>query len=165
MERGRGNGGGVGRRDRLIQDARHDPYRSQRKLREPARCPGCGAVFRDGRWQWLEDSTAVPVSLCPACQRIKDAYPAGFVTLSGEFLQEHREEILGLVHNVEEREKAQHPLKRIMEIRDEAGEISITTTDLHLARSIGDALHHAYAGELDYEYAKGADSLRVTWKR
>jgi NMD protein affecting ribosome stability and mRNA decay len=105
------------------------------------------------------------VSLCPACQRIKDEYPAGFVTLSGEFLQEHREEILGLVHNVEEREKAQHPLKRIMEIRDEAGEISITTTDLHLARSIGDALHHAYAGELDYEYAKGADSLRVTWKR
>ncbi len=165
MRRGRGNGGDGGRRDRLIQDARHDPYRQKRKLPEPSRCPGCGAVFRDGRWQWVEDSTAVPVPLCPACQRIEDRNPAGFLALSGEFLQEHREEILGLVHNVEAREKAQHPLKRLMEVREEGGEISITTTDLNLARSIGDALHHAYGGDLDYQYTKAADSLRVFWKR
>ncbi len=52
-----------------------------------------------------------------------------------------------------------------MEVRDEGGEISITTTDLHLARSIGDSLHHAYGGDLDYQYTKAADSLRVFWKR
>ncbi|MEE8313643.1 MAG: BCAM0308 family protein [Myxococcota bacterium] len=165
MQRGRGEGDGGSRRDRLIQDARHDTYRSRRKPPEPARCPGCGAVFRDGRWQWIEDSTAVPVPLCPACQRIEDGYPAGFVTLSGEFLQEHRDEILALAHNVEARERGEHPLKRIMEVQDRGGEILITTTDLHLARSIGDSLYHAYAGELDYQYTKGADSLRVTWKR
>jgi NMD protein affecting ribosome stability and mRNA decay len=165
MQQGKGEGGGGDRRDRLIQDARHDTYRARKKLPEPARCPGCEAVFRDGRWQWLEDSTVVSESLCPTCQRIEDAYPAGIVTLSGKFVQEHRDEILGLVHNVEARERGEHPLKRIMELRDQGAEISITTTDLHLARSIGDSLHHAYAGELDYQYTKEADLLRVTWKR
>lgn len=164
MAKRRGSGGRGARRDRLIQDERHDVYRTRGKLPEPSRCASCGAVFRDGRWQWIEDSGAAPVT-CPACQRIEDRYPAGFVTLSGEFLQEHRDEILGLVHKVETREKSQHPLKRLMEVRDEGGEISITTTDLQLARSIGEALQHAYEGELDYQYTKAADSLRVTWKR
>jgi hypothetical protein len=28
----------------------------------------------------------------------------------------------------------------------------VTTTDIHLARGIGDALHHAYRGELEFHY-------------
>jgi hypothetical protein len=153
------------RRDRLIQDSRHDPYRPHRKLPDLTRCPGCGAIFREGRWQWLEDSLSTPGSPCPACQRVEDGQPAGFVTLSGEFLASHREEILRLARNVEEREKALHPLNRIMEAEEGDGCVAITTTDMHLARAIGDAVHHAYAGELDYEYGKGEDTLRVTWRR
>ena len=153
------------RRDRLIQDARHDPYRPREKQQEPAACAGCGAVLRNGRWQWLQDSAAPLTAHCPACRRIEDGNPAGLVTLRGPFLDEHRVEVLALVRNVESREKANHPLKRIIEIREEPDRIEITTTDLSLARNIGDSLRHAYAGELKYQYTKGADSLRVTWSR
>lgn len=41
----------------------------------------------------------------------------------------------------------------------------VTTTDPHLARRIGDALHHAYKGELEYRYNKQDKLLRVSWSR
>ena len=41
----------------------------------------------------------------------------------------------------------------------------VTTTDPHLARRIGEALHHAYKGELDYHYNKEEKLLRVVWRR
>ncbi len=153
------------RRDRLIQESRHDPYREHRKLADPTACPECAAVFREGRWRWAAAPVDAPRSLCPACQRIRDDYPAGYLTVSGAFADEHREEILGLARNVESREKSEHPLKRIIATREEGHALLITTTDLHLARSIGDSLHAAYAGDLDYEYEKDETLLRVTWTR
>lgn len=152
-------------RDRLIREHEHDTYKSRRKLPEPTVCPKCGAVFHRGRWAWGERPPQAHETQCPACLRIRDRYPAGYVTLGGPFVAEHREEILGLARNVEAREKAEHPLKRIMEIQDENGGVLITTTDMHLARSIGDALYHAYEGELDYEYTDEANILRVSWER
>jgi hypothetical protein len=41
----------------------------------------------------------------------------------------------------------------------------VTTTDIHLARGIGDALHSAYKGELEYHYNKEENLLRVEWRR
>jgi hypothetical protein len=45
------------------------------------------------------------------------------------------------------------------------GPIEIATTDVHLARGIGEALHHAYQGDLDYHYEDKEDLVRVHWKR
>lgn len=39
----------------------------------------------------------------------------------------------------------------------------MATADIYLARSIGEALHHAYRGELEYHYSPEADQLRVSW--
>ena len=153
------------RRDRLIREREHDPYRSRQKPREPLLCSGCGAVFRGGRWRWPDVPVSAPEGLCPACQRERDGYPAGFVTLDGEFVGTHREELLGLARNMEEREKSQHPLKRIIGVRDEEAAVVIETSDMQLARSIGDAVHAAYQGELDYHYEKEGSLLRVFWKR
>ena len=44
-------------------------------------------------------------------------------------------------------------------------EIVINTTDIHLPRRIGEALHSAYEGELDYHYDEEAYLIRVSWKR
>jgi hypothetical protein len=122
-------------------------------------------VYREGRWLWVEIPSGVPRTLCPACARIRDDYPAGYVTLSGSFLGQHRDEIIALARHVEQREKAEHALNRVMDIRDEAGELLITTTDAHLARAIGVAVERAYQGELEYKYTDGDTLLRVTWKR
>jgi hypothetical protein len=41
----------------------------------------------------------------------------------------------------------------------------VTTTDVHLARGIGEALHHAYPGELEFHYNPEQNLLRVNWSR
>jgi hypothetical protein len=103
--------------------------------------------------------------MCPACHRIHDEFPAGYVTVGGSFFKEHHEELLRLARNEEAKAKAEHPLERIMKIEDEDDSILITTTDIHLARGIGEALHHAYQGELEYHYNERENLLRVVWQR
>ena len=153
------------RGDRLIRERVHDPYKTRRKLPESTLCPQCGAVYSKGRWQWAERPEQPHETLCQACHRINDDYPAGTLSLSGSFLGEHRTEILGLARNQEELEKGEHPLNRIMGIADDGGNIVITTTDIHLPRRIGEALFDAYEGELDFHYEEEAYTIRVTWHR
>jgi NMD protein affecting ribosome stability and mRNA decay len=150
---------------RLIREYEHDGDRSKRKLAEPTICPECGAVFQKGRWTWAQKPAGAHESVCPACQRIRDRYPAGYLILRGEFVRGHRAEALQLAHNVEAREKAEHPLKRIMDTQEQNGDVLLTTTDIHLVRTIGEALRHAYHGTLSYRYAEEANVLHVTWER
>ena len=154
------------RRDRLIQDARTDPYREDAKHPEPSACPDCGLAYRSGRWVRVEGKPFGAEVVCPACRRIRDDYPAGFVTLEGPSVGPERDALLALARNVEKREQAEHPLKRIIDVSDpgKADRIVIRTTDMHLARSIGDAIAHAHKGELDYDYPKEAAVLRVHWR-
>jgi len=154
-----------GRKDRLIHELDHDPYHSKLKLTEPTVCPKCQAVFSHGRWDWLDTPADAKQQLCPACQRIKDKVPAAFLTLRGDFLSAHRDEIMKLIHNYEKHEKAEHPLKRIMGSDEQEEGLVMSFTDAHLARGIGEAIHHAYEGDIDYQYTKEDIMLRVTWSR
>jgi hypothetical protein len=91
--------------------------------------------------------------------------PAGFVRLSGPFLQEHRKELLKRVRRCEESERRGHPMQRIMAIARHEGELLVTTSHARLARRIGEALHDAYQGELSYCSGQGELLLRVWWSR
>jgi NMD protein affecting ribosome stability and mRNA decay len=155
----------AGRHDRLLQELVHDTYKSKHKLPEPTVCPECGAVYHRGRWQWGDRPAGAHEESCPACQRVRDRVPQGFLTLRGEFLSEHLDEILALVRNVEEREKAERPLKRIMDTERTDEAVVISFTDAHLARGAGEAVHHAYKGALDFQYVEGGSLLRVSWSR
>ncbi len=152
-------------REHLLQELVHDSYKAGRKLREPTRCPDCGAVFQNGRWIWGTAPAQAREERCPACHRIHDKFPSGFVTLKGAFLAEHRDEILRLMRNHEAKEKAEHPLQRIIAIVDNADGVTVTTTDTHLARDLAQALHHAYKGELEFHYNREENLLRALWSR
>jgi hypothetical protein len=156
-----------GRQDRLLKERVHDPYMARRKPTEPTVCPECGVVFRGGRWQWVREAPEHPnEELCPACQRIRDRIPAGFLTLSGAFFDGHRDEIMRLIHNKEEEQKRQHPMKRLMFIEEQKdGSAVITFTDVHLPRDVGEAIEHAYEGELEIQYTEEAGIVRVYWQR
>jgi hypothetical protein len=143
----------------------HDAYKSSLKLPAPTLCPDCGAVYSDGRWQWLPRPAGAHTERCPACHRVHDRFPAGYVKLEGDFWVQHESELIQLVRNLEKKEKAEHPLKRIMDIVKEDGGLLVTTTDVHLAHGIGEALHHAYKGELDSHYNPEEKLLRVRWRR
>jgi NMD protein affecting ribosome stability and mRNA decay len=156
-----------GRHDRLIKEHVHDPYMTRSKPKEPTVCEDCGAVFHKGRWQWMSEAPAqAHRQRCPACQRIHDKIPAGFLTLSGSFFGEHRDEIMHLVHNKVEEQKTQHPMKRLMNVEEqEGGGVQIGFTDMHLPRGVGEAIEHAYEGDLDIQYTEEGGMVRVYWKR
>ena len=153
------------RREQLMTTMRHDPYQAKAKPAEPARCPDCGAVFHKGRWTWDAAPQGAHEELCPACHRIREKFPAGYVTLAGKFLASHRDEIMSRVRSVEGREKAEHPLERIAGVEETGDEVLVTTTSPHLARAIGDALENAWKGELEYHYNDEESLLRVRWAR
>ncbi|HEX2530100.1 MAG TPA: BCAM0308 family protein [Burkholderiaceae bacterium] len=149
----------------MLDETVHDPYLEHEKLSEPTVCSDCGAVYHDGRWQWITPPAHALQTRCTACRRIHEHLPAGYVSVSGDFASQHREEIVSLIRNVERREKADHPLQRVMAIEDRDGGLEVTTTDIHLARGIGEALQHAYRGKLDFHYNKEQYLLRLRWSR
>lgn len=160
------NVAGLGaRRDRMVQEHQHDTYKQKGKLKEPSVCSQCGVIFRKGRWTWGERPVKAYETICPACHRINDKYPQGMLTLSGPYLAANRTEILNLVRNEEAREKQEHPLARIMAIEERPDGIVITTTDAHLPRRIGEALHRAYDGEFRFHYDEGERFVRASWTR
>ena len=149
----------------LMPERVHDPYKLRRKPLSTIVCPQCQVGFHKGRWQWQHVVEQDHEMLCPACRRIKEHLPAGFVRLQGGFFDKHRDEILSLVRNREGREKAQHPMARIMAIEHNTDHVLVTTTDIHLARAIGEAVHQAYQGTLDFHYNKAEYLLRMIWMR
>lgn len=157
--------GSFGRKDRLIKEKLHNIYRERDKSPGPAQCVECGVLFMDGRWLWGEPPENVSQTVCPACRRTADRFPAGYVELKGDFFAGRRNEILSLIRNVEKREKEERPLERIMEITDEGEQTLVTTTGIHVARRIGESLARAYKGELSYQYADGQKLIRVYWQR
>ena len=155
------------RRDRLMKERTLDAYKNNRKLSEPTLCQICGAVYTNGRWQWLD---ALPEQAaetrCPACQRIHDRVPAGFLTLRGDFFNAHRDEIMRLVHNHVEKQRTQHPLQRIIDTRTlESGGVEISFTEFHLPKGVAEAVKHAYQGGLDIHYPEESGQVRVAWER
>jgi hypothetical protein len=72
---------------------------------------------------------------------------------------------LALVRNEAESETAEHPLRRIMAIEERPKEVVVTTTDIHLPRRIGQALEHAYKGQMEIHYDKEGHFARVKWHR
>jgi NMD protein affecting ribosome stability and mRNA decay len=142
------------------------PYLPKRGLPEGARCKGCGIVYHNKRWQ-MEATGEEPSCevLCPACQRMEDGNPAGVVTLSGAYLAAHGEEILNSIKQQEAKHREKNPLGRIMEIRDENGQITVTTTEDKLAQKIGREIYKSQRGELHYKWSHDLKQVRVEWMR
>ncbi len=153
------------RKDRLIKDHRKDVYVDQVTLKEPAICSRCNAVYSTGRWTWKTTEQYTTKTTCPACRRISDNYPAGYIEIRGNFFSHHSTDILNLINNTERLEKAERPLERIISIEEFKERMLITTTGIHIARRIGDALSRSYQGKFNFQYADGEKSIRVFWER
>lgn len=153
------------RHDRLLKEREHDTYKARLKPEGPVVCGSCGVVFAEGRWQWHPAADNAARVTCPACQRIQDKVPAGFLSLHGDFIDQHRDEIMSLIRNVEQKERGEHPLNRIMAIEPQDEGVLITFTDTHLARGVGEALHAAYKGDLAFAYTDEEHLVRGSWKR
>jgi hypothetical protein len=148
---------------RVLDDPRHDPYAPKAKRAGSLQCTQCGAVFAKGRWRWAATSpTAVPAT-CPACRRIGEHAPAGWVTLDGPAVAAHGDELLRIALNEAEHERGEHPMHRIIDAQRSGDRVEIATTDIHLPQRIGRALARAHHGTLDIRYGRDEYSVRVRW--
>ena len=141
-----------------------DVYLPKRGLPEGAQCKKCGISYHNKRWQ----SESVPTScevLCPACQRMADHNPAGVVTLSGPYLASHKEEILNTIKQQEAKSREKDPIGRIMEIKEQDGHITVTTTEDKLAQKLGREVYKSQKGELHYQWSHDQHIVRVEWTR
>jgi NMD protein affecting ribosome stability and mRNA decay len=147
--------------------ARRAPSGAREKLADATACPNCGASYREGRWTWEPALVGSSEQQCPACERIAGRYPAGVLRVEGAFAREHRGDLIGLVRNVEERERAEHPLNRVMSIEENENGFVVETTNGKLAQALGRALHKAYAGQLEHPptTADKENLVRVRWVR
>ena len=80
-----------------------DPYEPE-EGQEAALCTQCHALYQGKRWffdaplyERLAGTDKVREVVCPTCRKIKDHFPEGILTLSGEFFAQHQEEIVGLL--------------------------------------------------------------------
>jgi len=142
-----------------------DPYYEKKKYPEPTVCEKCGAVFKDGRWQWEDPPKSANKALCPACRRERDRYPGGILILEGEFLKKHKEEIMNRLKNAEEEEKTFRPLNRILWIEEDGDTVKIALSNSHIARKLGDALEQSFKGELEIKYKENEEFVEIRWKR
>lgn len=145
-------------------EQRIDPYKRSKKLEEPTVCPQCGAVYQAGRWHWTKRPAGAHETLCQACLRINDKYPAGVVTITGTLTPQLKAELQHLARHQEEAEKPEHPMNWIMSIVENPNELVISTTDIHLPRRIGEAIDRAHRGTLKMHFDEHAYSVRVTWQ-
>lgn len=153
------------RRDSLFKSPLKDMYKTDAKLRENTQCTNCEALYRGGRWTWEIPSAAAAKGLCPACQRIADNNPAGFLAIARDFYDAHRREIQDLIKATERKEVSEHPLERLIAIAEEPEQLLVTTTGTHLAQRLGHALTGAYKGHVEFQYDDSKSRLDVYWTR
>lgn len=150
---------------------KQDPYAMLRAPAEPAICKKCKAIFMKKRWRLdarlaaqLVSDAKVTTLVCPACQKIRDDYPEGIVTIQWSKLSEHEAELRGLIGNVEARALSVNPLERVMKVVKRKQALEVQTTNDRLAQRIGRELVRAYKGTVSYRWAHRDMLARVEWK-
>ncbi|MCD6548838.1 MAG: ATPase [Thermodesulfobacterium sp.] len=149
-----------------------DPYAIKAAPAGEAICPNCKAVFKDKRWflddevyEELKEIDTVPQIICPACRKVLDKYAMGYLYISGNFWETHKEDIMRLINNEVERARGLNPLHQIIDMYEKDGKTVIETTTDHLAQRLGRALYKAYKGELEFKWSKGDKLVRLYWSR
>jgi hypothetical protein len=149
-----------------------DPYFLE-EGQEAAVCQQCHALYQNKRWFFdeklhrkLAGTARVREVICPTCRKIKDRYPEGILTLSGEFFKDHKDEIVTLLEKEAARVAGRSVGHRIMRLAPEGKDrLIVETTTEKLAQHLGRAVYRAYKGELDFRWSEMNKFVRVYWKR
>ena len=143
-----------------------DPYAEAERPLNPAVCTDCGAIFKNGQWAWGTPSRDAVRTLCAACLRVRDRFPAGHVTLRGPWVDSHKAELCKLVADHEAQTNRERPLERVIGI--DSGQhsgLTITTTGRHLARTLAHAVQDNFEGRLRVRFEADDNLVQAVWSR
>jgi NMD protein affecting ribosome stability and mRNA decay len=148
-----------------------DPYMPEAG-QEAAVCTQCHALYQGKRWFFdaqlsarLAGADKVREVVCPTCRKIKDHFPEGILTLSGEFFAQHREEIVRLLNKEAGRVAQRSVADRIIQIIPEDDKLVVETTTEKMAQHLGRAVYKAYKGDLHFRWGEVERFVRVHWSR
>ncbi len=155
------------------KSATTDSYLPRGASRRISVCEGCRAVYMNKRWyigaeldEQVSQLSDTATTVCPACLKIRDNFPGGIVTLKGDYVLEHKQDIMNLIRNEEERARGFNPLERVMSVRENGyGSIVVSTTNEKLAQRLGRAIKKAFHGEVAYHWSHDNKLVRVDWVR
>jgi len=148
-----------------------DPYLTDAALPGIQICQECHAVYRQRSWTLDQKSYEAArqeehqLTTCPACLKIDQKYAEGVVTLSGDYLWAHEEQIRNLIRNEEQKALKNNPLERIIRQERDGDNLVLETTDIKLAEHLGRAIHKAHQGELHLSWDGSPATCRVSWQR
>ncbi len=144
-----------------------DAYRAQKKHPKNTKCPNCGLIYQKGAWRWAKARRLEVVrwKLCPACLQMNHSFAGGELKLSGSFLVEHHGEILNRIEKLARGVMKEHPLERIMKMKERNGELIIYVTSEHLVARLGKAIHRDFKGEFVLKYARDDKYAVAHWRR
>ncbi len=168
----------VGKRERSYKQtykkkaSTADPY-LPRGASKVSVCSGCRAVYMNKRWYVDEalfisslSSPDIVKLVCPACLKIRDSFPGGIVTLKGDYVLPHKQDLINLIKNEEARARGFNPLERVMSIKENGhGSLVVSTTNEKLAQRLGRAIKKAFHGEVTYQWSHDNKLARVDWER
>jgi NMD protein affecting ribosome stability and mRNA decay len=149
-----------------------DPYLPE-EGQEASICTSCNALYQNKRWfydeklaQKLGSTEKVRQVTCPTCRKVKEQYPEGYLTLSGGFFAERKEEVITLLKNEAARVSSRSVMDRVIKMDEEGrDQLVVTTTTEKLAQHLGRAVFRAYKGELDFRWSETNPLVRVYWSR
>ncbi len=150
-----------------------DPYLPRGASGKVSVCTDCHAVYMNKRWYGDEEHYRTALRdpetrhiRCPGCLKIRDNFPGGIVTLRGEFVLPHKQDLMNLIKNEETRARGFNPLERVMSIRENGtGSIIISTTNEKMAQRLGRAIKKAFHGDVSYGWSHDNKLVRVDWVR
>jgi NMD protein affecting ribosome stability and mRNA decay len=150
-----------------------DPYLPRGASQKISVCEGCHSVYKSKRWYADPDiydaALKIPdtsTMVCPACMKIRDNFPGGIVTLKGDYVLSHKQDLMNLIKNEEARAHGFNPLERLMSVKENGkGSIVISTTNEKLAQRLGRAIKKAFHGEVTYRWSHDNKLARVDWVR
>jgi NMD protein affecting ribosome stability and mRNA decay len=149
-----------------------DPYQPE-EGQEASLCTTCRAIYQNKRWFFdeklagkLAGANKVKEVTCPTCRKVKDHYPEGILTLSGEFMKDHKDEITTLLNKEAERVGKRSVADRIISMTEETkDQLVVETTTEKLAQHLGRAVYKAYKGDLNFKWGEMDKLVRVYWTR
>ena len=89
----------------------------------------------------------------------------GYLTLSGEFLVAHKDELVTLLKNEAAKVGKRNVMDRIIQMAPEGEKLVVETTTEKLAQHLGRAVYKAYKGDLSFKWSEPNRFVRVYWNR
>jgi NMD protein affecting ribosome stability and mRNA decay len=140
---------------------------------EAAACEDCHALYQGKRWFFdeklygkLAGAGKVRQVVCPTCRKIKDHYVEGYLTLRGEFLVAHKDELVTLLENEAAKVGKRSVDDRIIQMTPEGDDkLVVETTTEKLAQHLGRTIYKAYKGDLSFQWGEPNRFVRVYWSR